>query len=78
MDDEEVRQIVANIEAFEASLSPIELYRHRRARLVRTARNWRRFERSAPDMATEFIRSTQIIMVKLRYWHRTGEEPGDA
>lgn len=70
--------IVANILAYEASLSPLEFYRHRRAGLVRNARQWHKLVRMKfpADIAREKQRETQIAMVKLRYWHRTGTEPG--
>lgn len=75
-DDEDMEQIVAQILAYEATISPIEFYRHRRSILVRSIRNWRKLEARKFPEASDIRRETQISMVKLRYQLRTGVTPG--
>lgn len=72
-DQEDLEQIVASLVAYEARLSPLALYRHKRTILVRTARNARRIEL---PWAKELLRRAQVNMVKTRYEFHTGVKPG--
>lgn len=61
-------------------LTPKQLYAHRRRSALASCMAWRGHIRKGfvPNIAKDFLRQTQIRMVKLRIFNTTGSYPGEA